>query len=72
MSEGQGNLTAPRVRSSSWDGGEPDYGSGFWLDVLERHPERRYVSDGDPSQVSFPEQLRDQLDPSVEDRANPY
>ncbi len=65
-------LAIPRMRSASWDGGEPDYGSGFWLDVLERHPERRYVSDGDPSQVSFPEQLRDQLDPSVEDRANPY
>lgn len=65
-------LAIPRMRSSSWKGGEPDYGSEFWLDVLQRHPERRYVSDGDPSRVSFPKALRRQLDPSLEDRANPY
>jgi peptidoglycan/xylan/chitin deacetylase (PgdA/CDA1 family) len=63
----------PRIRSSpSWDGGEPDYGSAFWLQVLENNPERKYVSDGDPTRISFPAELEDQLHPDHADRANPY
>jgi hypothetical protein len=63
----------PRIRSSpSWDGGEPDYGSAFWLEVLENNPDRKYVSDGDPDRISFPAELEDQLHPDVADRANPY
>jgi peptidoglycan/xylan/chitin deacetylase (PgdA/CDA1 family) len=62
----------PRIRSWTWDGGEANYGSGFWLDVLERHPERRYVSDGDPSRISFPAELGDRLDPAFAARAAPY
>jgi peptidoglycan/xylan/chitin deacetylase (PgdA/CDA1 family) len=63
----------PRIRSSpSWEGGEPDYGSRFWLEVLENNPERRYVSDGDPTTVSFPAELEAQLHDDHADRANPY
>jgi peptidoglycan/xylan/chitin deacetylase (PgdA/CDA1 family) len=63
----------PRIRSSpSWDGGEPDYGSAFWLEVLENNPDRKYVSDGDPDRISFPAELEDQVHPDVADRANPY
>jgi hypothetical protein len=63
----------PRIRSSpSWDGGEPDYGSAFWLGVLENNPERKYVSDGDPERISFPADLEDQLHEDFADRANPY
>ncbi|GGI07856.1 polysaccharide deacetylase family protein [Egicoccus halophilus] len=66
-------LGVPRIRSSpSWDGGEPDYGSAFWLQVFEDHPDRRYVSDGDPATISFPAELEDQLDPAHAERANPY
>ncbi|MFA9432620.1 polysaccharide deacetylase family protein [Egicoccus sp. AB-alg2] len=66
-------LGVPRIRSSpSWDGGEPDYGSAFWLEVLEEHPERKYVSDGDPDTISFPAEFEDDLDPAHADRANPY
>jgi peptidoglycan/xylan/chitin deacetylase (PgdA/CDA1 family) len=51
----------PRIRSSSWNGKAPNYGSEFWLDQLRAHPEDRYVSDGDPGVVSFPKALRRQL-----------
>ncbi len=63
----------PRIRSSpAWDGGEPDYGSAFWLELLEQQDGRRYISDGDPDTIAFPEELADELDPAFEDRAEPY
>lgn len=62
----------PRMRTGPWRGGEPDYASGFWLDVLKRNPGRRYVSDGDPSRISFPRRLARQLAPRLRGRANPY
>jgi hypothetical protein len=67
-------LAIPRIRSSpAWDGGEPDYGSRFWLRQLERSDGyRRYVSDGDPSVISFPADRLDELAPRFADRANPY
>lgn len=66
-------LALPRIRSTpSWDGGDPDFASAFWLDVLENNPGRRYVSDGDPSTVSFPEDREEELAPEFSDRANPY
>ncbi|MDV6011843.1 polysaccharide deacetylase family protein [Haloechinothrix sp. LS1_15] len=65
-------MAIPRIRSApSWDG-ERDFGSGYWLDLLERQAERRYVSDGDPTTISFPEQYGDRLDPEFAERANPY
>lgn len=66
-------LALPRIRSSpAWDGGEPDYGSAFWLDVLAEHPERRYVSDGNPETVSFPQDLSADLARKFDRAANPY
>ena len=62
----------PRMRSSTWDGGEANYGSSFWLDSLRNHPERRYVSDGVVERISFPAAAADGLDPAFADRANPY
>ncbi|MEX2549417.1 MAG: polysaccharide deacetylase family protein [Nitriliruptoraceae bacterium] len=64
----------PRVRSSpSWDGGDPDWGSAFWLEQLDGDGDRRrYVSDGDPDTISFPSARADELDPTFTDRANPY
>ncbi|MEX2324115.1 MAG: polysaccharide deacetylase family protein [Nitriliruptoraceae bacterium] len=67
-------LAIPRIRSQpDYDpDDEPDYGSGYWLWLLEQEPERKYVSDGHPELVSFPAELADQLDPRFADRANPY
>ncbi len=64
----------PRIRSSpSWDGGEPDFGSAFWLEQLDADGSyRRYISDGNPDTISFPQARADELDPAFEDRANPY
>lgn len=63
----------PRIRSSpSWEGGEPDYGSRFWLEWLDAAPGRRYVSDGDPTRVSFPAARQADLAPAFAAVANPY
>lgn len=65
-------LAIPRIRSSAWDGGEPNFGSDYWLQWFEDNPQRRYVSDGDPGRVSFPEGLAEQLDEAHVEGANPY
>lgn len=65
-------LSIPRIRSSAWDGQKPNYGSTFWLDTLDKHPERRYVSDGDPDRVSFPIAEQAKLGPRAGDKAHPY
>lgn len=61
-----------RIRSSAWDGQKPNYGSAFWLDALDKHPERRYVSDGDPDHVSFPAAEQAKLRPGLSASAHPY
>lgn len=66
-------LAIPRIHSQHGESdGSPTYDSGFWLQVLEDDPGRRYVSDGDPETVSFPEELADGLAGEHRDRANPY
>jgi len=64
----------PRVRSSpSWDGGEPDWGSAFWLELIDGDGDRRrFVSDGEPTTISFPAARAEELDPAFAARANPY
>jgi len=63
----------PRIRSSHlpWRG-EADFAASYWLRELKRHPERRYVSDGDPATISFPRALEDKLRPRFEERARAY
>lgn len=65
-------MAIPRIRSGPWDGGDPDYASGFWLDWLAANPERRYVSDGDPDRVSFPSSLAEEASPRLGRRAYQY
>jgi peptidoglycan/xylan/chitin deacetylase (PgdA/CDA1 family) len=67
-------LAVPRIRSQPDvdPDAEPDFGSGYWLDVLADAPERRYVSDGDPDTIAFPEELAGQLADDRADRALPY
>lgn len=63
----------PRIRSRAQTAsGSPNYGSGFWLDHLKGHPEERYVSDGDPTVISFPARKKAELKPGLMQRANPY
>ena len=35
--------------------------STAWLDYLDKHPDERYTSDGDPNTVTFPNMLEDRL-----------
>lgn len=61
----------PRIRTSPWVGRD-DYGSGFWLRLLQQHPEQRYVSDGNPGRITFPRRLAKTLAPRLESKAKPY
>ena len=48
----------PRIRTNpNWDGSR-DFTAGMWLDILERNPGLRYVSDGNPETISFPRGAR--------------
>lgn len=62
----------PRIRTNpSWDGSR-DFTAGMWLDILERNPGLRYVSDGDPATISFPLGHDSELAPAYRSRAKPY
>ncbi|MEX0705437.1 MAG: polysaccharide deacetylase family protein [Nitriliruptoraceae bacterium] len=67
-------MRIPRIRSQPHHDpdAEPDFGSGYWLWVLDQEPERLFVSDGSPSHVSFPAELADRLEPRFAELANPY
>lgn len=70
-------LRIPRIRSlppAHWDPHDEAgfMTSGYWFDVFEDSPQRRYVSDGDPERISFPEARADELDEAHTARANPY
>ncbi|MTE12513.1 polysaccharide deacetylase family protein [Nocardia sp. CT2-14] len=62
-------MAIPRVRS----GRDPvPFDSTYWLDWLAAHPAARYTSDGDPTRLSFPRPLTDQLAPRWSPAAQPY
>jgi hypothetical protein len=44
----------------------------MWLDTLERNPELRYVSDGNPDTISFPRARAADLAAKYEQQARPY
>jgi peptidoglycan/xylan/chitin deacetylase (PgdA/CDA1 family) len=62
----------PRIRTTPPGVGEQEWGSSWWLDILERERGRRYVSDGDPNTVSFPRAREGRLAPRFAARAKPY
>ncbi len=41
--------------------GEDDFELFYWLDILQNHPEKRYISDGNPTLVTVPAALADDL-----------
>jgi len=62
----------PRILPNpAWKGAR-DFTWGMWLDTLERHPELRYVSDGDPATVAFPHGKRSELSARYAARAKEY
>jgi peptidoglycan/xylan/chitin deacetylase (PgdA/CDA1 family) len=62
----------PRIRPNpNWDGSR-DFTGGMWLDILEKNPSMRYVSDGNPATVTFPRSKLAELAPQYRSLANPY
>jgi len=50
-------MRLPRIVTS-----EVRFGITYWLNELKRHPERRYISDGDPGTVTVPRALASSVD----------
>lgn len=48
------------------------YCSTAWLDYLDKHPDERYTSDGDPNTVTFPKAAEDRLAKEYRARARTY
>ncbi len=63
----------PRIRTSHlpWNGAR-DFCAEFWLHELKQNPAARYVSDGDPKRITFPESDRKQLAARFRPLADPY
>ncbi|MFC7383805.1 polysaccharide deacetylase family protein [Sphaerisporangium rhizosphaerae] len=47
----------PRIQSNGKKGECRKWCSEYWLGWLDKHPDRRYTSDGDPTHVSMPRRL---------------
>jgi peptidoglycan/xylan/chitin deacetylase (PgdA/CDA1 family) len=63
----------PRIRTSHlpWNG-ERDFCAEFWLHELKQNPDIRYVSDGDPTRITFPSSDRKYLAARFRPLADPY
>ncbi|TMQ93449.1 polysaccharide deacetylase [Actinomadura soli] len=48
------------------------YCSTAWLEYLDKNPDERYTSDGDPNTVTFPKTAEDRLDGTYRARARTY
>ncbi|MEV5831521.1 polysaccharide deacetylase family protein [Spirillospora sp. NPDC052242] len=64
----------PRVRSEGKikENDCEKYCSTAWLEYLDRHPQERYTSDGDPGTVTIPRGLQDALAPQYRGMARVY
>ncbi|MFC4585614.1 polysaccharide deacetylase family protein [Sphaerisporangium corydalis] len=51
----------PRIQSNGKKGECRKWCSQYWLEWLDRHPDRRYTSDGDPAHVSVPRRLKGKI-----------
>ena len=61
----------PRIRTNPTWNGTRDFTEGMWLDLLEKNPGLRYVSDGDPETISFPRSEAPDLAVRYRSRAKP-
>ena len=60
----------PRIRTAP--SASVQFGSSYWLDILERNPGERYVSDGDPNTIAFPSSEQSSLASRYQSEARPY
>jgi peptidoglycan/xylan/chitin deacetylase (PgdA/CDA1 family) len=64
----------PRIRTThyaKWRG-ERDFTAGYWLDLLQKEPDLRYVSDGNAKTITIPHVLEDKLAAPFRSRARVY
>ncbi len=52
-------MRLPRIQAC-----EGDCGLTYWLNALKKHPEKRYISDGDPNTVTVPRSLQKRVNPT--------
>ena len=62
----------PRILPNPKWNGARDFTWGMWIDMLERNPGLRYVSDGNPETIAFPRAKDTGLAVGYRDRAKPY
>ncbi len=62
----------PRIMPNPKWNGARDFTWGMWIDILERNPGLRYVSDGNPETIAFPRAKDTGLAVGYRDRAKPY
>ena len=62
----------PRIRGTSWHGGTTPLTGTYWLDQLDAHPSRRYVSAGNPDHVTVPKALKHRVAAKYHDRLITY
>ncbi|MEZ0071768.1 polysaccharide deacetylase family protein [Planotetraspora sp. GP83] len=51
----------PRIQSNGKHGECRRWCTTYWLDWLDKHPQERYTSDGDPTHVSVPKRLEGKI-----------
>ncbi|GGL10397.1 xylanase [Sphaerisporangium melleum] len=51
----------PRIQSNGKKGECRKWCSQYWLQWLDRHPDQRYTSDGDPTHVSMPRRVQGKI-----------
>jgi peptidoglycan/xylan/chitin deacetylase (PgdA/CDA1 family) len=59
----------PRIRTSHADwNGEPDFSFAYWREELERNPDSRFISDGDPDAITVPKGAETDIKPKFASR----
>ncbi|WP_049563642.1 polysaccharide deacetylase family protein [Nonomuraea sp. SBT364] len=61
-----------RIQSNGKKGECRKWCSQYWLEWLDKHPGKRYVSDGDPERVSVPRRLRGNIEAKRRPQVNAY
>ncbi|RCG33362.1 polysaccharide deacetylase [Sphaerisporangium album] len=62
----------PRIQSNGKKGECRKWCSEYWLGWLDRHPDRRYTSDGDLTRVSMPRRFQGKIQAKLRGVAIPY
>jgi peptidoglycan/xylan/chitin deacetylase (PgdA/CDA1 family) len=65
-------LSIPRIRGTSWQGGNVPLTAKYWLDYFDHNKSQRYVSAGNPGHVTIPKSMRQYVIKSYADKVITY